>query len=57
VWVPGSRRYADPATYLIPKDTWPGLREEFCQLTGTPTDPQLRLAQLEADLHATLGRP
>jgi hypothetical protein len=55
VWVPGSRRYADPATYLIPTDRWAPLRAEFCQLTGTPADPDVRLAQLEADIHAGLS--
>ena len=55
MWVPGSRRYADPATYLISTDGWPALREEFCQLTGTSADPEIRLAQLEADLYAGLS--
>jgi len=38
VWVEGSRRYADPQSYLIPKDRWPSLRPEFCQLSGTGPD-------------------
>jgi hypothetical protein len=29
-----SRRYADPETYLIPRDRWPELRPEALRLTG-----------------------
>src|ERR1700730_704578 len=36
VWVDGSRRYADPETYLIPHEQWPARRAEACRLTGTP---------------------
>ena len=54
VWVPGSRRYADPSTYLISKDTWPGLRSDFCQLTGMPSDPHTRLTQPDSELRADL---
>jgi hypothetical protein len=31
VWLPQSRRYADPESYLIPKARWPELRPEVCQ--------------------------
>ena len=30
VWVAGSRRYVDPASYLIPTERWPPLRAELC---------------------------
>jgi hypothetical protein len=30
IWVEGSRRYANPSTYLIPPDRWPSLRREVC---------------------------
>jgi hypothetical protein len=35
IWVPGSRRYADPASHFIPVSDWSPLREEFCALTAT----------------------
>ena len=55
VWVPGSRRYADPASYLIPLEAWPGRRGEFCQLTGTPIDADAAFAVGERHLDAALA--
>jgi hypothetical protein len=37
VWVEHSRRYADPATYLIPPTEWPSRRLEVVRQTGTPS--------------------
>jgi hypothetical protein len=34
VFVPGSRRYSDPAAYLLQPQAWGSLRLEFCQLVG-----------------------
>jgi len=34
VWVPGSRRYADPASYLFTPAQWQSRRIEFCHLVG-----------------------
>ena len=36
VWVPSSRRYANPDTYLIPKASWPALRPDICQQSALP---------------------
>jgi len=36
VWVPGSRRYADPTTFLLPQPRWEGLRAEYCALVDIP---------------------
>lgn len=55
VFVPGSRRYADPAAYLLTPAQWTDQRAEFCRLTGKPADPATALAQVEAELHAALG--
>ncbi|MGH3450023.1 MAG: DUF4158 domain-containing protein [Haloechinothrix sp.] len=55
VWVPGSRRYTDPATLLIPADIWVAQRDDFCTITGTRVDPTEQLRQLEADLHAAVA--
>ena len=45
VWVSSSRRYANPDTYLIPKDRWPSLRPEVCQQIHAPEDGAIRLEQ------------
>lgn len=54
VWVAGSRRYADPASYLIPTERWPPLRAELCQLTGISTDGRARLDELGQQIQAAL---
>lgn len=54
VWVRGSRRYADPASYLIPADRWPPLRAELCQLVGVPFEGRVRLDQLRGELDAAV---
>jgi len=55
VWVPGSRRYTDPTTLLIPVEAWVAQRDDFCAVTGTDANPQRQLARLEADLHAAVA--
>jgi TnpA family transposase len=52
VWVEGSRRYADPQSFLIPKDRWPSLKPEFSTLSGTETDGARHLEQCRAELAA-----
>lgn len=54
VWVSGSRRYADPETYLIPKSQWPSLRAEVCQQLSMPATPEQRLEDRETELTARL---
>lgn len=49
VWVEGSRRYGDVASYLIAPDEWPAMREEVLQLCRLPSSFPERLAQLDAD--------
>lgn len=50
IWVSGSRRYADPASYLIPAGQWPALRAEALELIGAPASWSQRLAALDTDL-------
>lgn len=64
IWVEGSRRYANPATYLITPEDWPAQRAEVLQLTGMPATFAERLAAVDAemerlldDLEALLGDP
>jgi len=39
VHVPGSRRYADPASFLLTPRQWAPQRLEFCHLVGKPPTP------------------
>lgn len=55
VWVPGSRRYCDPAAYLLTREKWADQRAEFCRLVGKPADATTALAQLQDELHTALG--
>ena len=42
VYVPGSRRYADPASFLLTPQQWEPQRLEFCHLVGKPADGRRR---------------
>ncbi len=55
VWVPGSRRYTDPTTLLIPGETWATQRDDFCTVTGTDADPTRQLQRLETELNAAVA--
>ncbi len=55
VWVPGSRRYADPAAYLLTPARWAGQRAEFCRLAGKPAAADAALAAVAGELHQALG--
>ncbi len=55
VHVPGSRRYADPAAYLLTADQWHLQRDEFCRLVGKPADPARALAATVDELHGALA--
>jgi len=64
IWVKGSRRYANPASYLIPPDVWERDRAELLKLTGKPATFVERLVEIEAeiaryldDLEALLADP
>ena len=46
VWIEGGRRYANPESYLIPREKWPDLRREFCQMASIPQAGQQRLQAL-----------
>jgi TnpA family transposase len=56
VWVAHSRRYADPATYLISPKEWPDMRPEVVQQTGTPSEGMHRLQEREGELATYLAR-
>jgi hypothetical protein len=56
VWLEGSRRYADPQTYLIPREQWPDLRAEVCREIQAPEDGAKRLRERESELSGLLDR-
>jgi TnpA family transposase len=55
LWVDHSRRYANPETYLLPRERWPSLRPEVCQPLQLPTAGETRLDARAAELEALLG--
>ena len=55
VYVPGSRRYANPMAYLIPPEAWPARRAEFCRLADVSADASAALDRKKVDLDEALG--
>jgi hypothetical protein len=49
IFVPGSRRYADPSTYLFTPEQWAPRQTDYCALVGKPTKA--------ADAARSAGRP
>jgi len=54
VWVKNSRRYANPESYLIPKERWTNLRPEAIHLLGLPRTGEERLNQRKDELKESL---
>ena len=54
IWVPGSRRYADPTTLLLPVERWSAWREEYCALVQAPVEAAIALEQTSEQLQAAL---
>ncbi|MEV3986272.1 Tn3 family transposase [Nonomuraea sp. NPDC049758] len=50
VFVPGSRRYADPGTYLFTPEQWEGKRAEFCQLVRKPAAASEAIDRVKEEL-------
>ncbi|MBC8989600.1 Tn3 family transposase [Micromonospora chalcea] len=55
VFVPGSRRYADPASFLLTPEAWATQKVEFCHLVGKPVEAADALAQADDELHTALA--
>ncbi|MEU8110273.1 hypothetical protein AB0C18_41845 [Nonomuraea muscovyensis] len=55
IFVPGSRRYADPSTYLYTPEQWQPKQAAFCTLAGKPATAADALAQGEEELHTALA--
>lgn len=43
VWVPGSRRHADPASLMLPRERWEQIKSEFTDAVELPISGQERL--------------
>jgi TnpA family transposase len=54
VWLEGSRRYANPETYLIPKEQWQDMRPTVFGLLQIGEDGEGRLKELGTHLDAEL---
>ncbi len=55
VYVPGSRRYADPATYLYTPAQWKPKQADYCRLVGKPGTAADALEQGKEELHTALA--
>lgn len=55
VFVPGSRRYADPASFLLTPEMWAPQKVEFCHLVGKPVEAADALAAADDELHTALA--
>jgi TnpA family transposase len=55
VYVPGSRRYADPAAMLFTPEKWNGRRLEYCQLVDVRQDGADELAIVSDQMDAALA--
>lgn len=56
VWLEGSRRYANPETYLIPSDQWAVMRTATCRLVQVPESGIERLRECQQELEARLSQ-
>lgn len=54
VWVPGSRRYVDPTTILMPPQEWELARADYCALVGAHLTADEALAEAEEQLRGAL---
>ncbi len=55
VWVAGSRRYADPETYLLGRERWAEMRSDYCAAVGRPGSGAERIAALGRELDEELA--
>ena len=50
IWVSPSRKYANPATYLLPAEKWTQLRSETIAMAGVDSSAPCQLADMDAQL-------
>jgi len=56
VWVPGSRRHADPSRLLVPAEQWQASRASFAKTVEQPLDAGERLRALAGEQRELLQR-
>jgi TnpA family transposase len=56
IYLPHSRRYADPETFLIPRAEWPTLRQDVCQQLDLDPTARTRLSARAQELQDLLPR-
>jgi len=56
IYLPDSRRYADPETFLIPRAEWPKLRQDVCQQLDLDPTGRTRLSARAQELRDLLPR-
>jgi len=56
IYLPHSRRYTDPETFLIPRPTWPQLKADVCQELDLDPTGHTRLSDRAQQLKALLPR-
>ena len=56
VYTEPSARYADPESYLVPEQAWPGVRGEACAQLGLTASGRGRVAERARELRGLLGR-
>jgi TnpA family transposase len=59
IWVPGSRRHEDPASFLLSGDRWRDMREEFAATVERSSKSEDRLVELaveQTELATRLGQ-
>lgn len=54
VWVPGSRRYANPTTFPMPVEQWEPARADYCALVNVTPSADEALEETEEQLNAAL---
>src|SRR2546421_3303677 len=56
IWLEGSRHYANPETYLIPRNQWTSLRAETCRMVQVPESGTERLREHQQELEVRLAQ-
>ena len=56
IYLPNSRRYTDPETFLIPRSQWPLLQQDICQELSLDPTGATRLSERAQELRELLPR-
>ncbi|OGQ91473.1 MAG: hypothetical protein A2289_18380 [Deltaproteobacteria bacterium RIFOXYA12_FULL_58_15] len=56
IWITGSRRYANMASYLLPKGEWRKRRAGFCRDVGVAASGEQHLAHRQSELERLLAK-